>query len=96
LAIKIIWELLTYGEYTDYRVMLTDLYCTHKWGMERIGEFLGIDKAVVRGELTRLSIPIRKKGRPRFKDKQIQMSVIIDLDNCSLATLSITRKAIRH
>jgi len=88
--------MLTFGDYTDYRVMLKELYCTQKWGMEQIGEFLGIDKAVVRKALVELGIPIRHKGRPRFKDKQIQLSVVINLDTCSLATLSIRRKAIKH
>jgi hypothetical protein len=96
LAVKIIWELLTYGEYTDYRIMLSELYLTQQWGMEQIGEHLGIDKAVVRGELVRLKIPIRPKGRPRFKEKQIKASILLDLNKCTLATLSITRKAIKH
>ena len=88
--------MLLFGEYTDYRVMLEDMYCHKRWGMEQIGEHLGVDKAVVRGELVRMKIPIRPKGRPRFKDKQIQMKVVVDLDSCTLATLSIRRKAIKH
>jgi len=92
LAIRIIWELLTYGEYTDYKVMLVDLYCNRLWGMEQIGEFLGIDKAVVRGELVRLKIPIRPKGRPKFR---IKMSTMVDYSCATFATMSITRRAIK-
>ena len=97
MAVKIIWELLTYGEYTDYRVMLIDLYVTQRWGMEQIGEHLGVDKCCVRKALVNdCNVKIRPKGRPRFKDKQIQMKVVADVGDCSLATLSIRRKAIKH
>lgn len=77
--------------------MLEDMYCTQKLGLEEIADRLGVNKICVRNTLAKdCGVAIRPKGRPRFKDKQIRMSVVVDLVTCSLATLSITRKAIRH
>jgi DNA-binding transcriptional regulator LsrR (DeoR family) len=89
--------MLLFGEYTDYRVMLEDLYCTQKLGLEEIADRLGVNKICVRNTLAKeCNVKIRPKGRPRFKDKQIKIKAVVDLDTCTLATLSIRRKAIKH
>jgi hypothetical protein len=87
--------LLTFGEYTDYKEMLKDLYCNKLWGMEQIGEHLGINKIVVRKSLVNdCGVEIRRKGRPAFKD--LQMAATIELAKYSLATMTIKRKAIKN
>jgi hypothetical protein len=75
--------------------MLEDLYVNRRWGMEQIGEFLGVDKCCVRKALANdCKVVIRRKGRPTFKE--IKLSSTVELSKYSLSTLTIKRKAIKH
>ena len=96
MAVKIIWELLLFGEYTDYKTMLEDLYCNQKWGMEQIGEFLGVDKCCVRKALANdCGVEIRPKGRPRFPKNVVKLATLINSSCATFATMTIIRKAIK-
>jgi hypothetical protein len=96
LALKIIWEMLLYSEYTDYKEMLKDLYLNKRWGMERIGDHLGINKIVVRKALVNdCNVEIRPKGRPKFIRNVVKMSKLIDSSCATFATMTIIRRAFK-
>lgn len=64
------WEELLIPGYPDVEAMLRDLYVDKKISLHDIGEMLGTDKQPVRRMLCKYNIPIRKKGRPPFKENE--------------------------